>query len=139
VISLHRAEGFGFTPAVAMALGKPVIATRYSGNLDYMTDENSFLVDAPLTSIGPDGAPYPADGQWADPDLDLAARLMREVFEDRTGARARGDQAARDMAERHSPAVAGGLMRALLAERSGQAGFHAGARTRAWWMRRGRG
>ena len=44
-VSLHRAEGFGFTMAEAMYLGKPVIATGYSGNLDFMTAENSYLVD----------------------------------------------------------------------------------------------
>ena len=36
-VSLHRSEGFGLTPAEAMVLGKPVIATGYSGNLDYMS------------------------------------------------------------------------------------------------------
>ncbi len=43
-VSLHRSEGFGLTMAESMALGKPVIATAYSGNLEFMTDENSFLV-----------------------------------------------------------------------------------------------
>jgi glycosyltransferase involved in cell wall biosynthesis len=42
-VSLHRAEGFGLTMAEAMALGKPVIATGYSGNLAFMTAENSYL------------------------------------------------------------------------------------------------
>ena len=44
-VSLHRSEGFGLTMAEAMAVGKPVIATRYSGNVDFMNDENSYLVD----------------------------------------------------------------------------------------------
>ncbi len=44
-VSLHRSEGFGLTLAEAMAIGKPVIATGYSGNLDFMTAENSYLVD----------------------------------------------------------------------------------------------
>ncbi|NTW42511.1 MAG: glycosyltransferase, partial [Cellulomonadaceae bacterium] len=43
-VSLHRSEGLGLTMAEAMAWGKPVIATGYSGNLQFMTDENSFLV-----------------------------------------------------------------------------------------------
>lgn len=114
VVSLHRAEGFGFTPAEAMAAGTPVIATRYSGNLDYMTDENAFLVDAPLIQIGPDGGPYPAEGHWADPDLDQAAALMRQVVADPQAARARGVRAARDMAERYSPRAAGETMLARL-------------------------
>ena len=49
-VSLHRAEGLGLGPAEAMALGKPVIATGYSGNLDYMTRENAYLVDYTLRS-----------------------------------------------------------------------------------------
>ena len=44
-VSLHRAEGFGLTLAEAMALGKPVIATGFSGNTDFMTPANSYLVD----------------------------------------------------------------------------------------------
>ena len=56
-ISLHRSEGFGLTIAEAMYFGKPVIATNYSGNTDYMNDSNSYLVDYILTplqeSVGP--------------------------------------------------------------------------------------
>ena len=44
-VSLHRSEGFGLTLAESMALGKPVIATGYSGNTDFMTPANSYLVD----------------------------------------------------------------------------------------------
>ena len=43
-VSLHRSEGLGLTMAEAMYFGKPVIATAYSGNLDFMTPDNSFLV-----------------------------------------------------------------------------------------------
>ena len=43
-ISLHRSEGFGLTLAEAMSLEKPVIATAYSGNLDFMTPANSCLI-----------------------------------------------------------------------------------------------
>ncbi len=51
-VSLHRSEGFGLGMAEAMYLGKPVIATGYSGNLDFMTEENSLLVDYQLVPIG---------------------------------------------------------------------------------------
>jgi glycosyltransferase involved in cell wall biosynthesis/SAM-dependent methyltransferase len=110
-VSLHRSEGFGLTPAEAMALGKPVIATRYGGTLDFMTDENSYLVDHTWTKVGPGAQPYPADATWAEPDLDHAARLMREVFENRDEAYRRGARAERDIRERHAPHVAGALMR----------------------------
>ncbi|WP_217616751.1 glycosyltransferase [Cellulomonas sp. GbtcB1] len=78
-VSLHRSGGLGLTMAEAMAWGKPVIATRYSGNLQFMTDANSYLVDWKPTPVPADAAPYPAGSTWADPDLAHAARLMREV------------------------------------------------------------
>ena len=109
-VSLHRSEGFGLTPAEAMYLGKPVIATGYSGNLDYMTPENSYLVDYELQRIGRGNSPYPADGEWADPDIDHAARLMREVVEDPLAAERRGQQAAADIRAGYSPDAAGETM-----------------------------
>ncbi len=109
-VSLHRAEGFGYTMAEAMWLGKPVIGTGYSGNVDYMTPANSYLVDYRLVPIGPGHDPYPADGVWAQPDVEHAAKLMRQVFEDRDGARAVGSVAARDIRRTHAPEVAGRAM-----------------------------
>ena len=101
-MSLHRSEGFGLTPAESMYLGKPVIATGWSGNLDFMTHENSYLVDYELVPVGAEGAPYPADGMWAEPDLDHAARLMRRVFTERDEAAAKGARAAADLRRTHS-------------------------------------
>ena len=109
-VSLHRAEGFGYTMAEAMWLGKPVIGTGYSGNVDYMTSANSYLVDYRLVPIGPGQYPYPANGLWAQPDVDHAAALMREVFEDRDQARRRGSRAAADIRASHRPEVAGRAM-----------------------------
>ena len=115
-VSLHRSEGLGLTMAEAMAWGKPVIATAYSGNLQFMTDENSFLVPWSPVRI-PEGAePYPAGGLWADPDLDAAARFMRSVVENPDLAAAMGARAAADIALLHSPTVAGALIAARLAE-----------------------
>jgi glycosyltransferase involved in cell wall biosynthesis len=113
-VSLHRAEGFGLTLAEAMALGKPVIATGYSGNLEFMTATNSYLVDYKLTRVGPNAEMYPADGTWAEPDLDHAATLMRQVFERPDDARAIGERGARDVTERLSPSAVGAIARARL-------------------------
>ncbi|HZD40249.1 MAG TPA: glycosyltransferase, partial [Terriglobales bacterium] len=66
-VSLHRSEGFGLTMAEAMALGKPVIATGYSGNLEFMDEQNSFLVPYKLVAIPPGCEPYPEGSKWADP------------------------------------------------------------------------
>jgi glycosyltransferase involved in cell wall biosynthesis len=138
VVSLHRAEGFGFVPAQAMAIGKPVIATRYSGNLDFMNDGNAFLVDAAMRRIGREGAPYPADGMWADPDIDQAAALMRLVIDDSAEALTRGARAEREMAARYSPRVAGTSMTARLCDSDGRQPLALRARITAARLARGR-
>ena len=51
VISLHRSEGFGLVLAQAMALGKPVVATAWSGNLDFMNERNSAQVSYKLVPV----------------------------------------------------------------------------------------
>jgi glycosyltransferase involved in cell wall biosynthesis len=93
-VSLHRSEGFGLDLAAAMGLGKPVIATGYSGNLEFMADDTAFLVDYDLEPVGPGNDPYPADSRWARPRIDHAAELMRRVVEQPDEARERGRRAA---------------------------------------------
>ncbi|MGH9212154.1 MAG: glycosyltransferase, partial [Acidimicrobiales bacterium] len=104
-VSLHRAESFGFTLAEAMLLAKPVIATAYSGNLEFMDEHNSYLVEHSMTTIGPGADPYPASSRWADPSLDAAAAAMRRVVGDPAGAEAVADRARRDIQQHHSPAA----------------------------------
>jgi glycosyltransferase involved in cell wall biosynthesis len=89
--------------AEAMTYGKPVIGTGYSGNLEFMTEDNSFLVPFQLQPIPLGCDPYPAGSPWAEPDTEIAAELMRRLVADpelavRTGARAKAD-----MATLHSP------------------------------------
>ena len=79
--SLHRSEGLGLTMAEAMALGTPVVATAYSGNLDFMDERCALLVPATEVLIGP-GHLYPAEGHWAEPDLDVAAAHLRALADD---------------------------------------------------------
>src|SRR6185295_15134069 len=102
-VSLHRSEGFGLTIAEAMLREKPTIATRYSGNLKFMTDANSFLCGCELREVGPRSSPYPADARWAEPDLNEAAQLMRFVYEHPDEARRRGQQARSDLTTAHNP------------------------------------
>jgi glycosyltransferase involved in cell wall biosynthesis len=95
-VSLHRAEGLGLTLAEAMANGTPVIATGYSGNLEFMSVSNSHLVPYELVPIPPGCDPYPVGATWAEPDVEVAAAFMREVFDhpDRStamGLRGRAD------------------------------------------------
>lgn len=94
--SLHRSEGFGFTMAEAMLLGKPTLATGYSGNLDFMTPDNSYLVKWSPTRIENDIPPYPKGSVWAEPDLADAARQIRRIFDNREEAAAIAAQGKAD-------------------------------------------
>ena len=81
-VSLHRSEGFGRGLAEAMLLGKPVIATGYSGNMDFTNPSNACIVDYQLVPVGSAEYPHAAGQHWADPDLDQAARHMRLLASD---------------------------------------------------------
>jgi len=113
-VSLHRTEGFGLTMAEAMLYGKPVIATGYSGNLDFMNAKNAYLVDYTLTRLSADDGYYRAGTEWADPDVQDAARQIRAVFENPDRARSVGERARATIAEALSPAAVGLLMRERL-------------------------
>ncbi|MDX6766213.1 MAG: glycosyltransferase [Candidatus Methylacidiphilales bacterium] len=99
-VSLHRAEGFGLGMAEAMALCKPVIATGFSGNTDFMTPGNSYAVDYHLRRITavdhryqPEFAGVYEPGQWwAEPDINHAARLMRQLWEEPAEAALRAER-----------------------------------------------
>ncbi|MDD5670269.1 MAG: glycosyltransferase family 4 protein [Candidatus Omnitrophica bacterium] len=102
-VSLHRSEGLGLGMMEAMQLGKPVIATAWSGNMTYMNDANSCLVRYKL---------IPAKGIikcyqqhfvgknafWANPDIDDAAAWMRKLADNVNLRKSIGTRAARDMA-----------------------------------------
>ena len=77
-VSLHRCEGFGRGMAEAMFLGKPVIATAYSGNLDFCTDLTALLVPAAMKRVVPGEYPEAQGMDWGDADVGQAAVWMRE-------------------------------------------------------------
>jgi len=87
LVSLHRAEGFGLPMAEAMALGTPVVATAFSGNLDFMDDSTALLVPAGRTAVEDPQGVY-AGQAWAEPDLAAAAAaLTRLRFDPALGRR----------------------------------------------------
>lgn len=99
-LSLHRAEGFGLTCAEAMAYGVPTVATRYSGNLTFMDDSCSLLVDFEETEVRlPDG-PFHRGSRWAEPSVAHAAECLRRLYEDRDLARRIGERGRRRVGER---------------------------------------
>ena len=102
-VSLHRSEGYGLTMAEAMAAAKPVIATGYSGNLAFMDADNSLLVPYRLTTIAAGCEPYPVGAEWADPDVRVAASLMRDVWAHPEEAQMLGRRAQEDVFRHNSP------------------------------------
>ena len=90
-VSLHHAEGFGYTMAEAMFYGVPVIASEYSGNLEYMTHESSFLVSCTETFVKDADGPFQRGSVWGEPDIDCAADLLRRAVERPADFRAVGE------------------------------------------------
>lgn len=148
-ISLHRSEGLGLVLMEMMGLAKPVIATAFSGNLDFCSAENSCLVDfAPTPVIATEPlysetmAAHPAC-HWAEPDIEAAAAWIRRLtLEPETaqaiGRRGRNDILAlmqsdrteiferiADIARRHTPPTnpAAGRRDSLAPSREEQAPF----------------
>ena len=80
VLSLHRSEGFGLVPAEAMLLGKPVVATGWSGNMEFMDDSSAALIRYRLVPARDSRGLYDQPGAvWAEPDLDHAASWLRRL------------------------------------------------------------
>lgn len=115
-VSLHRSEGLGLTIAEAMLLGKPVIATGYSGNLDFMTEETSYMVPWTRVEVGDGAEAYDPAATWAEPDLDVAAELMRHVFTQPELARSVGARGKVDLETRFTPERTGARMKVRLEE-----------------------
>ncbi|MEX0618269.1 MAG: glycosyltransferase [Pseudohongiellaceae bacterium] len=98
-VSLHRSEGFGLVIAEAMARGKVVLATGWSGNMDFMNTGNSMIVDYNLVELDRDYGPYRQGQIWAEPDLDDAAGKMLAVHENPSGNKLLGERARSNCAE----------------------------------------
>jgi glycosyltransferase involved in cell wall biosynthesis len=92
-VSLHRSEGLGLGMAESMLLGKPVIATGYSGNIDFMSPDAAHLVEYRRVPIVENLDPYPKGCHWAEPSVEHAAELMRLVYDRPDEARALGERA----------------------------------------------
>jgi glycosyltransferase involved in cell wall biosynthesis len=85
-VSPHRSEGFGLNIASAMAIGKPVICTGYSGNTDYTDESNSYGIRYKLTNIHETAGPYRQNYAWANPCVYHLAELLRQVHSNREEA-----------------------------------------------------
>jgi glycosyltransferase involved in cell wall biosynthesis len=115
-VSLHRAEGFGLALAECMYLRKPVIATNWSGNTDFMSSENSCPVKYELVQLKQSVGPYEKGRTWAEPDIEHAAWYMRKVAEDADFRSAIGEAARRKITAEYSPLHVGEMYRRRLTE-----------------------
>jgi len=97
LLSLHRSEGFGLGLAEAMAAGKPVVATAYGGNVEFMNASNSYLVPYELTRVGAGCEHYPPDAIWAQPSVEQAASALREIFAQRQRSHDRAQRGRADV------------------------------------------
>ncbi|MBQ0918450.1 glycosyltransferase [Hydrogenophaga aromaticivorans] len=114
LLSLHRAEGFGLAPAEMMSLGKPVVATGWSANMDFMTTDNSLPVRYTLRPLEHDLAAYPAGPLWAEADVEHAAHCLEDLATDAPLAQRLGQRAALDIRQQLSPQVVGARIRQRL-------------------------
>ncbi|HSY16902.1 MAG TPA: glycosyltransferase [Candidatus Acidoferrales bacterium] len=115
-VSLHRSEGLGLGLVQAMSLGKPVIGTGYSGNMDYMRPGNSLLVKHELVEISDDCGPYQQGNVWAEADVNDAAEKMRWVYDHQDEAEQLGQRAAVEVRAALDPAKTREEIRARVRE-----------------------
>ena len=110
LISLHRAEGFGLAPAEMMYLGKPVVATGWSANMDFMNAENSMPVHYTLEPLAEAVGAYPAGPLWAEADVGHAADCIGRLLDDAGLREAIGQRAAADVSRQLHPDAVGKLV-----------------------------
>lgn len=108
VFSPHRAEGFGLVLAEALLLGTPVVATGWSGNLEFMEALPGLLIRHALIPVHDHASVYAGDrgARWAEPDLSDAAAKLRWVRANPAAARAlatRGGEAVRALSASWGP------------------------------------
>jgi len=104
-----------------MYLGKPVIATAYSGNLDFMNEDNSYLVGFNLVSLGKDQYVFPEGQVWAEARIDQAVSFMCRLVDHPEEGRERGIIASRHIRQFFSYRAIGLRYRARLEQLRGDA------------------
>lgn len=116
-ISLHRSEGFGFGPAEALAAGKPVVSTDYSGTTDFIRAKTGYPVAYDLVPVGEGAYVEWENHVWAEPSIDDAACMLREIEANRDMALARARRGRQLMIDVFSTQAVGARMRSMLEDR----------------------
>jgi glycosyltransferase involved in cell wall biosynthesis len=114
LVSLHRSEGLGLHLAEAMGMGTPVLATAYSGNVDFMDATCAAMVGYELVPVEHGEGVYPAGAHWAEPDRDDAVRWLRRLASDEELRDKLGRAGRERIASLPGAAATGELMRSLL-------------------------
>jgi glycosyltransferase involved in cell wall biosynthesis len=115
LLALHRSEGFGLPIAETMLLGKPVVATAWSGNMDFMTPLNSCPVGFRLVPVRDRQRMFEVQGaHWAEADIGEAAAALRDLANTPERCRALGAQALCDVTRHASPPGVAERVEALL-------------------------
>ena len=115
-VSLHRSEGVGLGMAESMYLGKPVIATAYSGNLEFMNNENARLIPYTEIAVSDGEYLYPKNQVWAEANIQEAAMAMQKIFNNVEFRVNLGSLAHTYMLEHHSFAIMGAAIAKRLKE-----------------------
>ena len=97
LLSTHRSEGFGLPLFEAMLLGRAVVATGWSANVEFMDSGNSILLPYALVpAVDPQDTYTLTGARWADADVDAAAAALRRLRDDPAFRRSLGAAARRD-------------------------------------------
>lgn len=113
-VSLHRGEGWCYPLFEAASRGTPVVATNYSGPLEYLNADAHGLVRHNLCPVRQPYVYYHPRMRWAEPDLAHASEQMLRVYQDRESVKAKAAEAARRMQEDYSLERVGEMARARL-------------------------
>ena len=97
-VAPSRGEGWGRPQMAAMSCGLPTIATRWGGTQEFMTSQNSLLIDYEMVVADERSeVPFYRGFRWADPSVEHLVELMRRVLNDRSGMERIGAQAREDV------------------------------------------
>jgi hypothetical protein len=116
VVSLHRAEGFGRVLAEALLMEKPLISTAFSGNLDFMNSENSYLVKGEIIPVFEHDYLFAKNNQWFEPNIDHASELMLEVYNNYEEAKEKAKLGRKNLLENYSLEKTGRYLDVIIKE-----------------------
>jgi glycosyltransferase involved in cell wall biosynthesis len=95
-----RGEGWGRPYMEALSCACPVIATRWSGQLDFLHDQICYLTDCDVQSVPwNNDVELSAGHRWAEANVGHLRLLMRHVFEHREEAKQKALRGRAEMVE----------------------------------------